>query len=152
MLPMDKIIKKINYKTFLTIFFGFFIYEYGSPLVSFIYMAKEWEIPLVTLLMKQQVLKHFIRFPVYLFTYIYLFKTFLKNKTSYGLLKFMLISHMIFKPLTVILALKMMEKNNIELITANKAYIWAGVIFGLYLFFLKYITERYKIENKKEEK
>lgn len=147
---MDKIIKKISYKTFLIIFFGFFIYEYGSPIVGFIYMSKVWGISLADLLTKQQVLKHFIRFPVYLFTYIYLFKTFVKNKTSYWLLRFMIISHMIFKPLTVLLALKMMEKSDIKLVSANMAYIWAGVIFGLYLFFLKYVMEKYKkdkIEN-----
>lgn len=136
---MTKFLSKIDFKIFLIFFFLFFLYEYGSPLVSFFTLSKSLDIPMSTLLQKPQVIKHFLRFPIYLFGYIYLFSSFVKNKNAFNFLKFMLVSHMIFKPLTILLALRMLQKNNLDLVSPATAFLWATIIFFVYLISYKYI-------------
>lgn len=151
---MKSIFQKITPKTFYLIFFAFFLYEYGSAIIQVFQLASNFDLNLSTLLAEPKALKHFIRLPLYGLIYFFCFRSIFqnKNKTTYFIAQFFIISHLIFKPLTVFTALFFLNKYKSTVpfsINQTIAVIWGVVIFLIYLFFSLYLKNWWKQNTKK---
>lgn len=139
-----KLFKRISYRTFLIIFFLFFIYEYGSPILSLINLAKQNDISLPEMFAKSQAFKHLIRFPLYLVGFAFLFWfVYQKNKLAYQILQTILLLHLIFKPLFIVVATLVISSNPSlqEYVSLNLpiTIAWAICVLAVYLFSFFYM-------------
>lgn len=142
--------KKISIKNFIIIFFGFFIFEYGLPIYNtFVAAANSEVITLMQLLQETQIIKHFIRFPVYFVMYAATFYFFFqkKNYLSYQLLRLFLYMHLIFTAL---------GKGMLVVVLREQISLFFPITFILltavvYFFSILYIDDYKKRHFKKEE-
>ena len=80
--------------------------------------------PFEQALAKQQVLKYFLRFPIYLILYAFLLNRITKsNKIAYVVRMIIWISHLIFAPITILTGVFFASLANLEL-NASLAYIY----------------------------
>lgn len=141
---MNQIFKKISFKSFLAIFFLFFLYEYGSPLINSFLLSQKFNLPFSEMFQQRKILKHFLRFPIYLTFYIYFFNQIAKGgKTWYIVCQISLISHLIFKPLTILTALYFVTKTSLKF-NLMLSLVWIIVVIIFYLFFVFYLKYYWK--------
>ncbi len=139
---------------FLSIFFLFFIYEYGSPIWQFYQAAQQHGVDFALMLEQRQVLKHLLRFPFYLAVYVALFLNFFqkKSKKAYWLLNFLFITRMILKPLLIIYSwymLSKMENFSLEL-NISQLIFGIGMLWIVYGYFLAFIRNWWQDKKIKE--